>query len=190
MCNDVRDVWRSGTFFLYICKVASESKKRHQDCLMSSTQSFYGPCLQSVAHSLTCCFSGNVPLLHTSRCHTTWLSFTRPSPALVLQATNTGVRRPGYEASWCPMPTCPRAPYPITAHPATPPSSSCCVLTWNSHRLVYIIFPIAATRTINMCHSNVISLCRAAGGSCERYFDKSFWLNREPWSHSRDREAH
>jgi len=34
---------------------------------MSSTQSFYGLCLQSVAHSLTCCFSGNVPLLHTSR---------------------------------------------------------------------------------------------------------------------------
>ena len=31
--------------------------------------------------------------------HCTWLSFTRPSPALVLQATNTGVRRAGYEAS-------------------------------------------------------------------------------------------
>ena len=26
-------------------------------------------------------------------------SFTRPSPALVQQATNAGVRRPGYEAS-------------------------------------------------------------------------------------------
>jgi len=25
--------------------------------------------------------------------------FTRPSPALVLQATNAGARRPGYEAS-------------------------------------------------------------------------------------------
>jgi len=25
--------------------------------------------------------------------------FTRPSPALVLQATNAGVRRPGYEAT-------------------------------------------------------------------------------------------
>ena len=31
--------------------------------------------------------------------HTTWLSFTRPSPALVLQATNAGARRPGYEAT-------------------------------------------------------------------------------------------
>jgi len=30
--------------------------------------------------------------------HCTWLIFTRPSPALVLQVTNTGVRRPGYEA--------------------------------------------------------------------------------------------
>ena len=27
--------------------------------------------------------------------------FTRPSPTLVLQATNTGVRRPGYEAVTC-----------------------------------------------------------------------------------------
>ena len=31
--------------------------------------------------------------------HTTWLSFTRPSPALVLQATNAGVRRPGNKAN-------------------------------------------------------------------------------------------
>jgi len=27
------------------------------------------------------------------------ISFTRPSPALVLQATNTGARRPGYKAT-------------------------------------------------------------------------------------------
>jgi len=33
---------------------------------------------------------------HMSR-YVMWLSFTRPSPALVLQATNAGVRRPGYE---------------------------------------------------------------------------------------------
>jgi len=30
-------------------------------------------------------------------------SFTRPSPALVLQATNAGARRPGYEASGIPQ---------------------------------------------------------------------------------------
>jgi len=42
----------------------------------------------------------NVPLLHTSRYITVQLSFTRPSPALELQATNTGVRRPGYEAGF------------------------------------------------------------------------------------------
>ena len=36
---------------------------------------------------------------HVQIRHTTWLSFTRPSPALVLQATNTGVRKPGYEAT-------------------------------------------------------------------------------------------
>ena len=48
-----------------------------------------------------CALLRNVPLLHTSTqrppssLHLT--SFTRPSPALVLQATNTGVRRPGNE---------------------------------------------------------------------------------------------
>ena len=56
-------------------------------------------------HSTHCCSTictscldllGNVPLLHTSTLHVT--SFTRPSPALVLQATNAGVRRPGNEA--------------------------------------------------------------------------------------------
>ena len=45
-------------------------------------------------------FSVNVPLLHTSRYVTARLSFTRPPPMLVLQATNTGVRRPGYEATF------------------------------------------------------------------------------------------
>ena len=53
--------------FCTVVKWLSESKKRRQVCLMSSTQSFYGLCLQSVAHSLVCCFFGNVPLLHTSR---------------------------------------------------------------------------------------------------------------------------
>ena len=28
------------------------------------------------------------------------ISFTRPSPTLVLQVTNTGARRPGFEAKW------------------------------------------------------------------------------------------
>ena len=40
-CCTIRNAW-----------VVSESKKRHQDCLMSSAQSFYGPCLWSVAHLL------------------------------------------------------------------------------------------------------------------------------------------
>jgi len=48
-------------------KQLSEPKKRCQDCLMLSTQSFYGSCLWLVAHSLTCGFSRNVPLLHMSR---------------------------------------------------------------------------------------------------------------------------
>ena len=59
------DAWRSDTFLLYSCKVAPESKIHHQDRLMLSAQ-FYGPCLQLVVHSLTCCFPG--------MCH----SFTHP----------------------------------------------------------------------------------------------------------------
>ena len=45
----------------------------------------------------------NVPLLHTSiqgpgiSLHV--ISFTRPSPTLVLQVTNAEVRRPGYEGA-------------------------------------------------------------------------------------------
>jgi len=35
---------------------------------------------------------------HVQVRHWTWLSFTRPSPMLVLQVTNAGVRKPGYEA--------------------------------------------------------------------------------------------
>ena len=35
---------------------------------------------------------------HVQVGHCMWLSFTRPSHALVLQAANAGVRRPGYEA--------------------------------------------------------------------------------------------
>ena len=57
------DVWRSGTFLLYSYKEACEPKKCFQDCLILTAQSLYGPCLQSVAHSLTCSFSG---MLHSS----------------------------------------------------------------------------------------------------------------------------
>ena len=48
-------------------KQLSEPKERHQDCLMASAQSFHGPRLGLVVHSLTYSFSGNVPLPHMSR---------------------------------------------------------------------------------------------------------------------------
>ena len=61
--------------FCTAVKRLPESKKRHQDCLMSSAQSFYGPCLRFVAHSLAVflgtCHSSKCPV-----CHCTWLSFT------------------------------------------------------------------------------------------------------------------
>ena len=47
-------------------------------------------------------FSGNVPLLHIPTQHPGtslhMISFTRPSPVLVLKVTNARVRRPEYEA--------------------------------------------------------------------------------------------
>ena len=59
------------------------------------------PCLRLVAYLLTCIFAGNVPFFHTS---TQWsgtsLHVTQIYQAfstLVLQVTNTGVRRPGHK---------------------------------------------------------------------------------------------
>ena len=37
-------MWRSAHTFCMAVKCLSELKKHHQDCLMSSAQSFYGPC--------------------------------------------------------------------------------------------------------------------------------------------------
>ena len=102
------------TFLLYSCKAAFWTQERRQDCLMSSTQSFYGPCLWSLAHSHTCGFLG---MCHSSTRPGTSLhmiSFTKSFPTIVLQATitNTWVKRPGYEAkvvalygSYCNQPT-------------------------------------------------------------------------------------
>ena len=58
----------------------------------------------AMSSALTYCgLSGNFPLLHTSTQHPRKslqvTSFARASPLLVLQATNTGVRWPGYEAT-------------------------------------------------------------------------------------------
>ena len=47
--------------------------------------------------------------------------FTRPSPALVLQVTNTGVRRPGYEATQTPHNTYTHSTHAHTQHPPTHP---------------------------------------------------------------------
>ena len=91
------DVWRSGTFLLYSYKSAfwiQETSPRLSDVEFSVVlQSVF-----AIGSALACDFSGYVPLLHTSRYVIAWISFTRPSPVLVLQATNAGVTRPGYKA--------------------------------------------------------------------------------------------
>ena len=48
-----------------------------------------------VLYEVTCGFSGNVPPPHVQVHHCMWSVL----PALVLQATNAGVRRPGHEAN-------------------------------------------------------------------------------------------
>ena len=103
------DVWRSGTAhsFCRAVKRFSESKEHRQDCLMSSTQ--HSTSVFAIGSTLTYLlfFWECATPPHVQIHHCTSLSFTRPSPALVLQVTNVGVRRPGCEATWlynCPFP--------------------------------------------------------------------------------------
>jgi len=54
----------------------------------------------------------------------TYFRFSRPFPTLVWQATNTGVRRPGYEANICMQLHVPRMPT--------------CILYWKCYKLTHI----------------------------------------------------
>ena len=81
--------------FCMAVKWLSESKKHHQGCLMSSAQSLHGPCLRSIAHLL----AAILRMCHSSTCPGTSLhviSFTRPPPSLVLQATGEKAWVRGY----------------------------------------------------------------------------------------------
>ena len=64
-------VWTCGGVahsFRTAVKRLSEPTNCHQDCLVSSAQSFYGPCLRLVVHSLTWGYSATAPHVHpTSR---------------------------------------------------------------------------------------------------------------------------
>ena len=94
------DVWRSGTFLLYSCKVAfwiQETSPRLSDVERSVVLRSVFTIGSALAYLLF--FREGATPPHVQVRHTTWLSFTRPSPALVLQATNAGARRPGYEAT-------------------------------------------------------------------------------------------
>ena len=93
------DVWRSGTFLLYSCKVAfwiQETSPRLCDVECSVILWSVFAIGSALAHLLFFRECATPPYVQVR--HTTWLSFTRPSPALVLQATNAGAWSPGYEA--------------------------------------------------------------------------------------------
>ena len=92
------DVWRSGTFILYSCKVAfwiQATSPRLSDVERSVVLWSVFAIGSTLAYLLLFLECATPP--HVQVCHCTWFSFTRPSPVLVLQATNAGVRRPGYE---------------------------------------------------------------------------------------------
>ena len=94
------DVWRSGPFLLYSCKATfwiQETSLRLSDVERSVVLRSVFAIGSALAYLLFFRECATPPHVHVR--HTTWLSFTRPSPALVLaNATNTGARRPGYEA--------------------------------------------------------------------------------------------
>ena len=93
------DVWRSGTFLLYSCKAAfwiQGTLLRLSDVERSVVLRSVFAIGSALAYLLFFRECATPP--HVQVCHTTWLSFTRPSPILVLQVTNAGVRRPGYKA--------------------------------------------------------------------------------------------
>ena len=95
-------VWRSGTFLLYSCKLAfwiQETLPRLSDVERSVVLRSVFAISSTLAYLLFFRECATPPYVQVY--HTTWLSFTSPSPALVLQATNAGVRRPGYKASPC-----------------------------------------------------------------------------------------
>jgi len=93
------DMWRSGTFLK--TPQVSVLLIANTDCRMTehSTPDSLGD--NSWAQTLfTDVQKECATPPHIQAHHCTWLSFTRPSPALVLQATNAEVRRHGYEAIW------------------------------------------------------------------------------------------
>jgi len=70
MWNDIAgcwvDMWRSGTFLLYSCKVAFWTQER-SPWLSNVEHSVVLQSMFAIGSALTCGFSGNVPLHHTSR---------------------------------------------------------------------------------------------------------------------------
>ena len=97
------DVWRSGTFLLYGCKVAfciQETSPRLSDVKCSVIlQSLF-----AIGSALTCLlFFRECATLPQVKVHFMWLtdndSYTRPSHTLVLQAKNARMRRLGYDGT-------------------------------------------------------------------------------------------
>ena len=96
----------AGKMFIYL---TSWLQDIYTSCKAAFWTQEISPRLSDVKHSLQSVFAigsaltylhffWNVPLLHSSTRPGTSLhviSFTRPSPTLVLQTTNTGARRPG-----------------------------------------------------------------------------------------------
>ena len=91
------EVWSVTQSFCTAVGELSGPKKCHQDCLMGTAHLLCGPYLQLLVCSLEveCATLAHVHQHPGTSLH--MMNFTRPSPALVLQATNARAKRPGYE---------------------------------------------------------------------------------------------
>ena len=93
------DVWRSGTFpgKQQVSQCTSDREHGPQNDWALDIRQSWWRFLDSESRFTAVQKECATPP-HVQVRHTTWLSFTRPSLALILQATNAGARRPGYEA--------------------------------------------------------------------------------------------
>ena len=100
-CRNERRWRRSGKFLVYNCEAAFWTQEMFPRLL--GVKCSVSPWSVFTINRLLVVILG---MTHSSTCppnvqvhHCTWLRFTRPSAELVMQVTNTGMRRPGYEAT-------------------------------------------------------------------------------------------
>ena len=133
------DAWRSGTFLLYSCKAAfwiQETSLRLSDVEHSDILPSVFAISSALAYLLF--FQECATPLYIQVRHTTWLSFTGPSPRISTASDKRWGERPGYEARLALL--VPRM------HDDIITMMSSCILAWASVQ-------VSRTRTIGWSRS-------------------------------------